>query len=238
VPGEYAQTMQGHMDLLEKSRTQAAFGQAAELVLFEWRRPKPTWAAEQERAVLKIAATMEEQYFTGRFSTWWAGACGAPGATPNNNAVEAWNRVAKHIDWVRLRAGEGLVLNTALGQFLAAQGRKNVGRMSPAVLDAAGKLVPSSREILLAAELVSRGRIVAVSDGARLLDLPVGFPLRVSRGFSVVSTGFQQGFGPGESSGSCPPAYLRGAGKVAEIRGHQHHDIFPRDESRVFPTSA
>jgi hypothetical protein len=46
------------------------------------------------------------------------------------------------------------------------------------------------------------------------------------------------GFGPcpGESSGSCPPAYLRGAGKVAEIRGHQHHDIFwdPRDESSVF----
>jgi hypothetical protein len=29
-------------------------------------------------------------------------------------------------------------------------------------------------------------------------------------------------------------------GKVAEIRGHQHHVIFwdPRDESRVFPTSA
>jgi hypothetical protein len=48
-----------------------------------------------------------------------------------------------------------------------------------------------------------------------------------------------EAFNP-ESSGSCPPAYLRGAGKVAEIRGHQHHDIFwdPRDESRVFPTSA
>jgi hypothetical protein len=31
-----------------------------------------------------------------------------------------------------------------------------------------------------------------------------------------------------------------GAGKVAEIIGHQHHDVFwvPRDESRVFSTSA
>jgi hypothetical protein len=30
----------------------------------------------------------------------------------------------------------------------------------------------------------------------------------------------------GESSGSRPPAYLRGAGKVAEIIAHQHHDVF------------
>jgi hypothetical protein len=30
----------------------------------------------------------------------------------------------------------------------------------------------------------------------------------------------------GESSGSRPPAYLWGAGKVAEIKGHQHHDAF------------
>ena len=34
--------------------------------------------------------------------------------------------------------------------------------------------------------------------------------------------------------GSRPPAYLRGAGKVAEIRGHQQHDVFmDLDESRV-----
>ena len=34
--------------------------------------------------------------------------------------------------------------------------------------------------------------------------------------------------------------YLRGAGKAAEIIGHQHHDVFwdHRDESRVFSTSA
>jgi hypothetical protein len=33
----------------------------------------------------------------------------------------------------------------------------------------------------------------------------------------------------------CPPAHLRGAGKEAELRGHQHHDVFmgPFDESRV-----
>jgi hypothetical protein len=30
----------------------------------------------------------------------------------------------------------------------------------------------------------------------------------------------------GGSSGSRPPAYLRGAGKVAEMIGHQHHDVF------------
>jgi hypothetical protein len=37
----------------------------------------------------------------------------------------------------------------------------------------------------------------------------------------------------GGSSGSRPPVHLRGAGKVAEIRGHQHHDVLwnPRRES-------
>jgi hypothetical protein len=39
----------------------------------------------------------------------------------------------------------------------------------------------------------------------------------------------------GVSCGSCLPVHLRGAGKVAEIRGHQHHDVFhgTLDESRV-----
>jgi hypothetical protein len=44
----------------------------------------------------------------------------------------------------------------------------------------------------------------------------------------------------GESSGSRPPAYLRGAGKVAEMIAHQHHDVFwdPRErESCIFHLS-
>jgi hypothetical protein len=42
------------------------------------------------------------------------------------------------------------------------------------------------------------------------------------------------------SFGSCPPTYLRGAGKVAEMIGHQHHDVFwdPMDrESCIFHLS-
>jgi hypothetical protein len=38
----------------------------------------------------------------------------------------------------------------------------------------------------------------------------------------------------GGSCSSCRPVHLRGAGKVAEIRGHQHLDVFHGRESCNF----
>jgi hypothetical protein len=39
----------------------------------------------------------------------------------------------------------------------------------------------------------------------------------------------------GKTQGCCQPVHLRGAGKVAAIRGHQHHEVFhgTLDESHV-----
>jgi hypothetical protein len=45
------------------------------------------------------------------------------------------------------------------------------------------------------------------------------------RGFRVAKQGYTQRLG----GRSCSRQHLRGAGKVAEIRGHQHHDRFPWD---------
>ena len=93
LPHGWCDIAKVHVQLLYLCRTVEMFDLLVELLEHEYTRGDAQRTRKDHAALSDFWTYLKKEYLTQPFNTWFATACGMPGATPNNNPMEAWNKV-------------------------------------------------------------------------------------------------------------------------------------------------
>jgi hypothetical protein len=165
----YKEVMKPHFALLHSCQTKEQFCQLKTLIVHEWTQTAQYkgddgWTELQKLSLKAATGTLDTQYFSYPWDTWFITACGLSGATPDNNALEAWNNWLKEVGWVRKRASLDTTLHALMKEFLKQQGDRFSGGISWIALGGDGTPIRYANEIHVASLLVEEGLLRSVCE--------------------------------------------------------------------------